>query len=341
LSVLTTALGVGTIAAELFGVSFAVGAFFAGAVISESDLSHRAAADALPMQDAFAVLFFVSIGMLFDPTVVVRQPVHVLALVAVIVLWKGALTFGLVRALREPKATALLMAAGVGQIGELSFIVAELGVALGIVPREAQALIVAAALIAITVNGPILATAARLARTVAERDEPVALHLFELENHVVLVGYGRVGATVSDALLRASVQHVIVEEQERIVGDVRRRGLMAMRGDGSRADVLDRARISAARLLVVTAPEPFRARRIVEVARAANPRIVVAVRTHSASEQQYFENFLAAAPAGGRAVFTEREAAFSMAHYSLLALGRSDDEADVVIDSLRASKPAG
>jgi monovalent cation:H+ antiporter-2, CPA2 family len=341
LAVLTTALGVGTIAAELFGVSFAIGAFFAGAVISESDLSHRAAADALPMQDAFAVLFFVSVGMLFDPTVLVREPMRVLALVAVIVLWKGALTFGLVRALKQPPGTALLMSAGIGQIGELSFIVAELGVALGVVPREGQALIVAAALVAITVNGPILAWAARLARVVSERDEPAGMHFFELENHVVLVGHGRVGATVADALERAGEMHVIVEEQERIVADLRKRGSLAIRGDASRAEVLERARIRVARLLVVTAPEPFRARRIVEVARAANPDIAVTVRTHSAGEQAFFEELLAAHRANGRAVYIEREGALSLARYSLLALGRSDDDADVVIDSIRSSEPVG
>jgi monovalent cation:H+ antiporter-2, CPA2 family len=341
LAVLSTALGVGTIAAELFGVSFAIGAFFAGAVISESDLSHRAAADALPMQDAFAVLFFVSVGMLFDPSVLARQPLHLLVLVAVIVLWKGALTFGLVRALKEPPGTALLMGAGVGQIGELSFIVAELGVSLGIVPREAQTLIVAAALTAITVNAPLLSAAARLARTVSERHEPVALHLFELENHVVLVGYGRVGATISEALLRAGAPHIIVEEQERVVEGLRKRALFVIRGDATRADVLERARVGKARLLVVTAPETFRARRIVDVARAANPTITVAVRTHSASEQTFFEELLGASRAGGRAVYTEREAALSLAHYSLLALGRSDDEADLLIDSMRATNYTG
>jgi len=287
------------------------------------------------------VLFFVSVGMLFDPSVLAQQPMHLLVLVAVIVLWKGSLTFGLVRALKEPPGTALLMGAGVGQIGELSFIVAELGVSLGIVPREAQTLIVTAALIAITINAPLLSGAARLSRTVSERNEPIALHLFELENHVVLVGYGRVGATISEALLRAEAPHIIVEEQERVVEGLRKRGLFVIRGDATRADVLERARVGKARLLVVTAPETFRARRIVEVARVANPSITVAVRTHSASEQTFFEELLDASKAGGRAVYTEREAALSLAHYSLVALGRSDDEADMLIDSMRATNYTG
>jgi CPA2 family monovalent cation:H+ antiporter-2 len=337
LAVLTTALGIGAVAAELFGVSFALGAFFAGAVISESDLSHRAAADALPMQDAFAVLFFVSVGMLFDPGVLARETPRLLVLVGVIVVWKTILTFGIVRALGESPSTALIMGAGVGQIGEFSFIVAELGYELGLVPKDAQVLIVGAALIAITVNGPILAAATRLARRfdTVDDDDP---HLEGLHGHVILVGFGRIGATVSEALARAGAPQVIVEEQERAVAEVRKRGGIAIRGDASRPDVLERANVKGAKLLIVTAPEPVRARRIVEVARIANPQITIAIRTHSANEQAFLEHALATAPhSTGRAVYTEREAALSLAHYSLLALGRSDDEADILIDSMRAT----
>jgi CPA2 family monovalent cation:H+ antiporter-2 len=338
LAVLTTALGIGAVAAELFGVSFALGAFFAGAVISESELSHRAAADALPMQDAFAVLFFVSVGMLFDPTVIANEAPRVLALVAVIVVWKTLFTFGIVRALGESTATALIMGAGVGQIGEFSFIVAELGVELGLVPKDAQVLIVGAALIAITVNGPILAGATRLARRFGEKAETADLDLEQLHDHVVLVGYGRMGATVSEALARAGAPTIVIEEQERVVADLRKRGGLAIGGDASRLDVLERAGIRRARLLVVTAPEPVRARRIVEVARSANPTITIAIRTHSATEQTFLENLLASANnSTGRAVYTEREAALALAHYSLVALGRTDDEADMLIDSMRVT----
>jgi CPA2 family monovalent cation:H+ antiporter-2 len=155
-----------------------------------------------------------------------------------------------------------------------------------------------------------------------------------LHGHVVLVGFGRVGATVADALTRASSRFVVVEEQERIVGGLRLRGERAIQGDATRADVLARAGIAGASLLVVTAPEPFRARRIVQVARAANPFLAVAVRTHSAAEQAFFEEYLGSRGAG-RAVYAEREAALSLAHYALTVLGRSDDEADWVVASLR------
>ena len=338
LAVLGTALGVATIAAKLFGVSFALGAFFAGAVISESEVSHRAAADALPMQDAFAVLFFVSVGMLFDPTVLVRETSRVLVLVAVIVVWKSALAFVLLRLLRQPTRAAVVVAAALGQIGEFSFVVAALGVSLGLMTRELQALVIAAALIAIALNGPVVSTVMRVLRRAASRRAADAVGgsaLPPLAGHVVLIGHGRVGTTVADALMRAGSRYVVVEEQERIVGGLRKRGEHAILGDATRPDVLERAGIGAARLLVVTAPEPFRARRIVEVARAANAHIAIAVRTHSAAEQAFFEQYLSAPGAAGRAIYSEREAALSMAHYALLTLGSTADEADQVIASLR------
>jgi CPA2 family monovalent cation:H+ antiporter-2 len=372
LAVLVTGLGVGALAAELFGISFALGAFFAGAVVSESELSHRAAADALPMQDAFAVLFFVSVGMLFDPAVLVRQGGQVAALVAVIVLWKSTLAFVLLRLAGQPTRTALAVGAALGQIGEFSFIVTALGVTLGLMPRDVQAVVVAAALATIVLNGSAVAAATRLAQWLADRRaadalagaarrpqqplgfppssgpalgdspaEPQAPFDFtNLHDHVVLIGYGRVGATVAEALARSGASHVVVEEQERIVAVLRKRGERAIHGDATRADVLARAGIERARLLVVTAPEPFRARRIVEVSREANPRVAVAVRTHSAAEQSFFEGYLTPPAVSGRAVYAEREAALSLAHYALLTLGSPDDEADHVVASLRARPTA-
>ncbi|MEO5816090.1 MAG: cation:proton antiporter [Gemmatimonadaceae bacterium] len=365
LAVLVAALGIGTIASELFGVSFALGAFFAGAVISESELSHRAASDALPMQDAFAVLFFVSVGMLFDPAAIMQRPWHVLSLVVIIVAWKALLAFGLVRVLGEGPRTALVIGTALGQIGEFSFIVAALGVTLGLVDSGVQALLVTAAIIAITVNGPLLALAERFAQRIADNAAAVdaaaaapaprksmtmqafdALYgtrtdhdffgFSELAGHVVLVGYGRVGATVADALRRAGVSYVVIEEQERVVGGLRKHGEHAIQGDATRADVLDRAGIRHASLLVVTAPEPIRARRIVDVAQLANPLLEIAVRTHSAAEQAYFEQHLKK----GRAVYAEREAALSLAHYALQAIGKSDDEADGLVSALRGQPTA-
>jgi CPA2 family monovalent cation:H+ antiporter-2 len=333
LAVVTCALGIGLLAAELFGVSFALGAFFAGAVISDSELSVRAAADALPMQDAFAVLFFVSVGMLFDPAVLFANPLRVVTLVAIIVIWKSVLSFALLRLLGQGQRTATLIGTALGQIGEFSFIVAALGVSLGLINRQTQSTIVAAAIIAITLNGPLLNAAARRLAPNRKEDNYDCSAMF---GHVVLVGYGRVGHTVADALVRSAVPHVVVEQQEKIVAGLRRRGLHAIQGDATRAEVLARAGIASARLIVVTAPEPIRARRIVELALAAHPHISLAVRTHTAAEQEYYESLLQTHAARGHAVYAEREAALSLAHHTLTLIGRSDDEADEVLSTLRS-----
>ncbi|HYW50554.1 MAG TPA: cation:proton antiporter, partial [Gemmatimonadaceae bacterium] len=305
LAVLAIALCVATIASEVFGVSLALGAFFAGAVVSESELSQRAATDALPMQDAFAVLFFVSVGILFDPRVLVESPFSVLALVTVVVIGKAVTSFTLMRMLRQPVRSATFIGASLAQIGEFSFIVAGLGVTLGLITRDVQALIVAAALSAITVNQPLLAgvrrahrwldereprlrieptteyrtptpdarlpAAARDAHSPVEAEDPFDFSRFR--DHVVLIGYGRFGTTISEALQREAARYVIVEEQERIVAGLRARGERAVFGDATRAEVLQRAGIEHARLIVVTAPEPIRARRAVEIARSLNPDI--------------------------------------------------------------------
>jgi CPA2 family monovalent cation:H+ antiporter-2 len=312
-------------------------------VISVSELSRRGAADALPMQDAFAVLFFVSVGMLFDPKILFRRPLEVVTLVAIVVIWKSVLAGGLVRLLGESKRSAVLVGTSLGQIGEFSFVVAALGVSLGLATRDTQALVVAAAIAAITLNGAVINAAARFVRGGKKAPQPVVptaaaegeqFDYSDLSGHVVLVGYGRVGGTVAEAMARAGAQYVVVEERERIVEGLRRRHERAIQGDASRPEVLGRAGIAGARLVVITAPEPFHARRIAEVARAANPNMVIAVRTHSAAEQSFFEEYFTT-PALGRAVYAEREAALSLAHYSLLALGRADDDADLIVGAMR------
>ncbi len=370
LAVLATALGIAALASEVFGVSFALGAFFAGAVVSESELSHRAATDALPLQDAFAVLFFLSVGILFNPLVVVNSPMQVLALVGVIVVGKFAVSFSLMRLLKQPPRTSVTIGASLAQIGEFSFIVAGLAVSLGLFSTDMQALVVAAALLAITVNQPLLAgvrvlldridvrearanmtqtaeyrggvaapielvpTTARATRTGAVHEED-PFDFSRFRDHVVVVGHGRVGTTVAEALQRDGARYVIVEEQERLVAGLRSRGERAVFGDATRAEVLERAGVPHAQLIVVTTPEPIRARRIVEVARDVNPRIAIAVRTHSASEQAFLEEFVHAHGTTGRVIYAEREAALSLAHFTLQTLGRTDDEADVVIAAMR------
>ena len=340
LTVLAIALGVGTIASQLFGMSFALGAFVAGAVVSESELSHRAAADALPLQDAFAVMFFVSVGLLFDPRVFVDHPGQVFAVLGVVLLGKFAASVAVLRLLGESGRLAVTIAGSLAQIGEFSFILMALGASLGLLDRETHALVVGAALISITVNQPLQAwlqrMLARYAPGIPEAFTEVDDFDFStITDHVILVGYGRVGTTVTEALDRAGVLHIVVEEQPRVVAGLRLRGEHAIAGDATRAEVLERAGVAGARLIVVTAPEPIRARRIVEVALELNPHIAVAVRTHSATEQAFFEQVLHTPGVHGRAVYAEREVALSLAHYTLVAVGRSDDEADALIDAMR------
>jgi CPA2 family monovalent cation:H+ antiporter-2 len=174
LAVVAAAIGIGFGAAELFGLSFALGAFFAGVVVGESDHSHRAAVELQPLQDAFTALFFVAMGMLFDPSILTRQPLPVLAVVAVVVLGKSAAAFLIVRVFRYPVGTALIIAASLAQIGEFSFILAELGIALRLLPAEGQSLIVAGALLSIALNSLLL----RAARAIQSRlESPVSVRM--------------------------------------------------------------------------------------------------------------------------------------------------------------------
>jgi monovalent cation:H+ antiporter-2, CPA2 family len=330
LAVLAVALGIAVGASSLFGVSFALGAFFAGVVISESDLSHQAAADALPLQDAFAVLFFVSVGMLFDPMVLVRQPLAVLAVVLVVLAGQSLPALAIVLAARQPVRAALVVAASLGQIGEFSFILAGLGVSLGLLPAEGRHLILAGALLSITLN-PLLLGAVEPAerwlrarpRLLAALERPGGTAIVPASaaegappaEHAVVVGHGRVGGPIAEALARAGVPYVVVERDRQAVEALRRRGVPAIFGDAARPGILAHAHVERARLLVVTVPEPYQARRAGAIARRANPGIDTVVRTHSAAEQEYLER------AGvGRAVMGERELARGMAAYALEAL---------------------
>jgi CPA2 family monovalent cation:H+ antiporter-2 len=345
LAVLAVALGIAVGAASLFGVSFALGAFFAGVVIAESDLSHQAAADALPLQDAFAVLFFVSVGMLFDPVVLVRQPVHVLTTVLIILIGKSIAAFAIVLFFRYPVQTALTISASLAQIGEFSFILAGLGITLGLLPEEGRSLVLAGALLSITLNPLAFAAVGPLDRWIHRRPRllamlerpageivelPSGVDEASLRDHVVLIGYGRVGGMIGDALGRHAIPYVVVERDRVVAEGLRKRGVPAVYGDAARAGILAHVHLETARLLVVAAPDPYHARRIIELAREMNPNVATVVRTHSVAEMAYLER------AGvTRAVMGERELAFGMAHYALRNLGFTDDQADGTIDTIR------
>ena len=327
LSVLAVALGIAVGASTLFDVSFALGAFFAGMVVNGSDLSHEAAADALPMQDAFSVLFFVAVGMLFDPMILVREPVEVLAVVLIVMVGKSIGAFAIVLLFRRPVSTALTISASLAQIGEFSFILAALGVSLGLLPPEGQSLIVAGALLSISLNPLAFAAAARLSRWVngrpgllAKLERPgSALHEPDpalgdarLTSHAIIVGYGRVGGTIGESLTRRGVPFVVVEQSIEIFDRLRERGIPAIYGNASRMAVLEAARPERAQLILVTTPDPFQARAVVELARKVNPGIASVVRTHSREEREYLEKKV-----GTTAVLAEQELATAMARHAL------------------------
>lgn len=327
LAVLAVAFGIAVGAAALFGVSFALGAFFAGVIVSESDFSHEAATNALPLQDAFAVLFFVSVGMLFDPSILLRQPLQVLAVVLIIMVGKSAASLAIVLLFRYPLRTSLVISASLAQIGEFSFILAALGLSLGLIPADAQGLIVAGALLSITLNPFIFKTIEPIEAWVRRRPRlaealerpagaltelPPTFHEDGLREHVVLIGYGRVGAPVAAELVRHRIPHVVVEASRERAEHLRALGLPVIYGDATRPEVLEDAHIERARLVVVAAPDAFQTRAILALARRLNPRVDVVVRTHSDEERAFLEGHGAQ-----HALVSERELAVSLTRHAL------------------------
>lgn len=349
LSVLALALGIAYVSAELFGVSFALGAFFAGVVLSESDFSHQAAADSLPLKDAFAVLFFVSIGMLFDPTILVRDPLAVLTVLLVIVFGKSLAAFAIVLAVGYRVTTALTVSASLAQIGEFSFILAGLGVSLSVLPPDGRDLIIAGALLSITVN-PLLFSAIDPAvtwlrkrprlLTYIERQESKLATLPEqkagLQAHAIIVGYGRVGRIIGDALKTHHLPFVVVEENRRRVEALRRHDVSAVYGDATAAGVLDAAKVDQARLLVIAAPRGFQTQRIIEIARQANPQIRTAIRAHSAGDLAHFER-----ESVDIAIMGERELALGLLDYTLQTFGVSKEQTHSIVQQVRLSGEGG
>lgn len=293
LAVVATAMGIAYFSSIIFGVSFALGAFFAGMVLRESALSHRAAEESLPLRDAFAVLFFVSVGMLFDPGMLIASPAKVLAVVAIIVFGKTLAAFVLVLLFRYPLNTALTVSASLAQIGEFSFILAALGVSLGLLSTEGQNLILAGALISIALN-PLLFNAVEplqrwirgrssLARFMERSADPLAelpmsTDLRKLTGHALVVGYGDVGSRVTSALVQAGISVVVAEQNRELVEQLRERGMAAVSGDAAEPEVLIQAHVARARLLIVTIPDTLRTRRMMETARLLKPDIQVLAR---------------------------------------------------------------
>lgn len=341
LAVLAIAFGIAYGSSELFGVSFALGAFFAGVVLNESDLSYQAAADSLPFQDAFAVLFFVSVGMLFDPAAVLDQPVELLGAVVLVLVGKALITFFIVLAFRYPVGVALTVAAGLAQIGEFSFIMAALGLDLGLMPLPAQNLVLSTALICISLNpfifkliGPLERglerwtwfsdAVARYAALPGDRTIP------EIEGHTIIAGYGRVGGVIGAELRRQGRPFVVIEYDRVMVDRLRKDGIAAVYGNAAAAAVLEAANIAHARLLIITAPDGFAAGHILSQARKLRPDLKVIARSHSRAQLAYLKR-----QGADLAIMGEHELAIAMTEYSLRTLDVAEHIIRDVLTDLR------
>ncbi|KQV68398.1 YbaL family putative K(+) efflux transporter [Rhizobium sp. Root1220] len=329
LGVLAIALGVAFGASKLFGVSLALGAFFAGMVLAESELSHRAAQESLPLRDAFAVLFFVSVGMLFDPNILIDKPLPLIATVFIIVIGKSLAAFLIVLLFRKPVGTALTISASLGQIGEFSFILAALGVDLGLLPEEGRDLILAGAIISIILNPllfylcdrlrPFLEPVRREDPSIQPVDEVVLepaeappaiedeVHKTTLRGHAILVGYGRVGSIVGQNLKSSGTPFVVIEDADKRIAELRGQGIEAISGNAVSHDVLNLANLAGARSLVIAIPNAFEACRVAEQGRAMNPGVLIVARAHSDAEVDELREYGA-----DTVIMGEREIAMGM-----------------------------
>lgn len=337
LAVLAIALGVAAGSAYLFGVSLALGAFFAGMILSESELSHRAAQESLPLRDAFAVLFFVSVGMLFNPAILWTHPLPVLATLFIILIGKSLLAFLIVVAFRRPVGTALTISASLAQIGEFSFILATLAVGLGLLAPEAQDLILAGAILSILLNPAVFwlteqlrpqlearfgrpdadAGAAKVEPALGEAipetaSEPVpadeeVVHPTALTGHTVLIGYGRVGTVVAEGLAAAGKPFLVIEDAEVRINAAREKGIEVIVGNAAATDPLKLANVEGATTVIVAIPNSFEAGQAVEQARKANANALIVARAHSDEEQDYLSGLGA-----NVAIMGEREIGLAM-----------------------------
>ncbi|MET0677038.1 MAG: YbaL family putative K(+) efflux transporter [Bradyrhizobium sp.] len=297
LAVLAIALGVAFGSTKLFDVSLALGAFFAGMMLRESPLSQRAAQESLPLRDAFAVLFFVSVGMLFDPFSVIRDPWPLVATLLVIIIGKSLAAYVIVIAFRHPVSTALTISASLAQIGEFSFILAELGYGSKLLSKQARDLILAGAILSIMLNPLVFAGVdwliARLERrnapTPVRPAAPKALPMTKLTDHTILIGYGRVGNIIGNNLKQKQMPFLVVEVSDATVSKLREGGVEALIGNAAQPEVLKASGLASSRNLIVAIPEAFEAGQIVQQARAANPDVRIIARAHSDAEVEHLK----------------------------------------------------
>ncbi|NGM22567.1 sodium:proton antiporter [Roseomonas stagni] len=340
LAVLAAALGVAVVASSLFGVSFALGAFFAGVVLGESDVGHQAAAEATPLARIFSAIFFVSVGLLLDLSVLADEPLADLAALAAVLVGIGGGALVVMLAFRVSPRTALIVAAGIAQIGEFSFLLTEVAIRQGLVPDSVRGPILMAAVASIIAT-PLLLKAAealapwlekRLARPESRAVTPPQLPWPVLEEHAIVVGSGRVGSVVIAALRRHHLPLIVVEEDRAGAERLAAQGIPAVWGDATREEVFHAAAPERARLIVVALPDAPQAREVLRLARAARPGIPAVIRTHSDEEVAWLEQEIAG---DGLALMGERETALGMADYAMQRLGVAPSTAQATVDVLR------
>ncbi|EOR03002.1 cation:proton antiporter [Acinetobacter genomosp. 15BJ] len=327
LTVVAAAVSIAYGSYAVFGVSMALGAFFAGMVVKESDFSHRAEEETLPLREIFAILFFVSVGMLFDPSILVEEPLRILAVVAIIMVGKTLAAMALVLFFRYPINTALTVGASLAQIGEFSFILATLGLSLGLLTHDAQNLILAGALFSITLNSFVFSAIEPVQRWIRERShlarllersgDPLAMLPDEvdqayLRDQVVIIGYGGVGRRISENLMQQNIKVVIAEENREIVEKLRSQGIAAVSGEATEPNVLIQAHIQHARLLVISPMDILDIHRIVDISKQLNPEIQVLICAESKEEAVVIreENI-------GEVFYAKEEMAKNMSHHIL------------------------
>ncbi|WP_158783841.1 YbaL family putative K(+) efflux transporter [Pantoea sp. BAV 3049] len=332
LSVLALALGIAFGAVEFFDVSFALGAFFAGMVLNESELSHRAAHDTLPLRDAFAVLFFVSVGMLFDPMILVNEPLAVIGVLAIIVLGKSLAALVLVRMFGHSRRTALTISVSLAQIGEFAFILAGLGISLNLVSEQGRNLVLAGAILSIMLNPILFAALQRYLDKTEIINDQTMIDTIEEEkqipvdicNHAIVVGFGRVGSLLGRKLIESGVPIVVVENSRPRVEALREQGISAVLGNAARADTMELARLDCARWLLLTIPNGYEAGEIVTAAREKHPNIEIIARAHYDDEVEYITE-----RGANQVVMGEREIANSMLNLMAVEMAEAPKECPI------------
>ena len=326
LAVIVAALGIAYLSATLTGVSLALGAFFAGVVIADSDVSHQAAGESVPVQQVFTVLFFVSVGMLFDPAAFVRVPLHIAAVALVVIVGNALITTLVLLAMRAAPRSAVEVGAALAQIGEFSFILSGTAVARGLMPKEGRDLVLAAAMISIVLQPALFRAAAVLGPGLerlgflrawhASRSAAPAQKAASLDGHAIIVGHGRVGSVIAASLRRQGIPYVVIEQNLRFAEQLRQEEIPVVYGDAAWPEVLDAARPAKARLLVIAVPEQAAVRRILAEARRVNPGIKLVVRTHSTEEANWLRR-----NGVGLVVMGEHHIANEMAEQALKQFG--------------------